>query len=293
MAAFFFCQRRSIAESDSPYTRANAICQSLCTSRGARGSASQAASASSRGVHRDHARFEASRALFRARSPPSGSPLGLWPHKALVDRPRVDEPTRRLARRAESIGCARDASNPICVVLRDRVSHLLSHVARERKRGVLSAVHPVRVEVANVELHRRLVRGRHDAVRPRALARDVKVDVFSVSVDHFVVRGLESVVERDRADDPSARSSRSPKKFAGLASWRERHANTKSRTRGRVDGSSRRIKDQNRTNENHMGRKTRARHPRRARDTARRHSRTNDERGVELQRVRERYSRGR
>lgn len=51
--------------------------------------------------------------------------------------------------------------------------------ARERQRGVCSRVDARLVQVPNVDLNARVVRRADQPVRPRALARDVQVDVLT------------------------------------------------------------------------------------------------------------------
>ena len=141
--------------------------------------------------------------LARPRPFPSSSPrLGL---------PRLQSPSEILPARASIARTTPLASprrvrariNKILVRPRSSLPYLGAHVTRERDRRVRPTVHAVRVEVSDVHLHRPLIRGRDQTVRPRALARDVQVHVFSVGVDHRVV-----VVERRRrkADDRSPRA---------------------------------------------------------------------------------------
>ena len=63
-------------------------------------------------------------------------------------------------------------------------AHLVSHVTRNGKSRIVAIVRPVRTQMPDVHLNRRVIFARDQAVRPRALSRDVQIDVISVSVDH-------------------------------------------------------------------------------------------------------------
>ena len=136
--------------------------------------------------------------LARPRPFPSSSPrLGL----PRLQSPSEIHPARASIARTTPLASPRRVRariNKILVRPRSSLPYLGAHVTRERDRRVRPTVHAVRVEVSDVHLHRPLIRGRDQTVRPRALARDVQVHVFSVGVDHRVV-----VVERRRrkADD--------------------------------------------------------------------------------------------
>lgn len=63
-------------------------------------------------------------------------------------------------------------------------AYLVSHVTRNGKSRIVAIVRPVRTQMPDVHLNRRVIFARDQAVRPRALSRDVQIDVISVSVDH-------------------------------------------------------------------------------------------------------------
>lgn len=77
-------------------------------------------------------------------------------------------------------------------------THHVPHVSREGEDGVLAVVDASLVEVAHVNLHGSMILGLDEAVGPAALAGNVKVDVFSLGVDHLnvvtaeVCEGLKS-----------------------------------------------------------------------------------------------------
>lgn len=72
-----------------------------------------------------------------------------------------------------------------CYVCARLYTHHVPHVSREGEDGVLAVVDAMLVEVAHVKLHRSVVLGLDEAVGPAALAGNVKVDVFSLGVDHL------------------------------------------------------------------------------------------------------------
>lgn len=63
-------------------------------------------------------------------------------------------------------------------------TYLVSHVTRNGKSRIVAIVRPVRTQMPDVHLNRRVIFARDQAVCPRALSRDVQIDVFSVSVNH-------------------------------------------------------------------------------------------------------------
>jgi len=71
-------------------------------------------------------------------------------------------------------------------------THHAPHEPGEGESGVLAVVHAGVVEVADVNLHGSVILGLDEAVGPAALARDVEVDVLTLSVDHL--RRLSEVV---------------------------------------------------------------------------------------------------
>lgn len=81
-------------------------------------------------------------------------------------------------------------------------TYLHADVARERHGRVRSVVHAVRIQVPDVQLHRRLVGRGDQSVRPRALARDVEVYVFTVGVQHVSIRLVVRRKETERAARP-------------------------------------------------------------------------------------------
>jgi hypothetical protein len=64
-------------------------------------------------------------------------------------------------------------------------THHVPHVARQRDGRVLAIEHAGLVEVTDVNLHGRVILRLDEAVRPAALAGDVKVDVLTLGVLHF------------------------------------------------------------------------------------------------------------
>eukprot|EP00270_Netrium_digitus_P020388 TRINITY_DN83_c0_g1_i1.p1 TRINITY_DN83_c0_g1~~TRINITY_DN83_c0_g1_i1.p1 ORF type:complete len:108 (-),score=26.43 TRINITY_DN83_c0_g1_i1:172-495(-) len=64
---------------------------------------------------------------------------------------------------------------------------LVAHEAGESEGGVVAGEDPALIHVPNVQLHRRMVLGRDQAVGGGALPRDVEIDEFTVIVLHAVL----------------------------------------------------------------------------------------------------------
>ena len=64
-------------------------------------------------------------------------------------------------------------------------THHAPHEPGEGESGVLAVVHAGVVEVTDVNLHGSVILGLDEAVGPAALAGDVEVHVFTLSVDHL------------------------------------------------------------------------------------------------------------